>query len=63
MEKNIIIQQALFFSFLKKPDLKNKKEYHELFNNSPNNNNNNNNSANKDETITILGFESILISL
>ena len=53
MEKNIIIQQALFFSFLKKPDLKNKKEYHELFNNS----------ANKDETITILGFESILISL
>ena len=61
MEKNIIIQQALFFSFLKKPDLKNKKEYHELFNNSANNNNNN--SANKDETITILGFESILISL
>ena len=44
MEKNIDIQQTLFFSFLKKTGLKNKK--HWLFNTA----------AYENEAINILGF-------
>ena len=50
MEKNIIIQQTRFFSFLKEPGLKNlKNHHHELFDNR----------ANKNKAINILIFWSI----
>ena len=47
MEKNINIKQALFFSFLKKPGLKNKKNHqHSIFDNR----------SNKNEAINNVGF-------
>ena len=55
VEKDMNIQQALFFSFLKKTKPINQKKNHKHYLS--------NNGANKNEAINILGFKPISISL